>query len=55
METSPFIAKLIAADGFTDQKQFSTRQAAIAWLDGEGLATFEGEAERHMRSEGHRN
>jgi len=37
---------LIAADGCTDQKQFSTREAAIAWLDGDGVATFEGEVER---------
>jgi hypothetical protein len=41
-----FIAKLIAPDGFEDRKQFSTRQAAMNWLTGEGAKNFDGDIDR---------
>ena len=41
-----YLAKLIGPDGYEETKQFSTGQAARAWLDDEGLKTFDGDIER---------
>jgi hypothetical protein len=45
-ETGAFIAKLIAADGFTEQKHFRSGEAALAWLAGEGRENFDGDVEK---------
>jgi len=47
-----FIAKLIAEDGFKDEKRFSTREAAVSWLNGEGRKNFDGDIARAELWEG---
>jgi hypothetical protein len=42
----PFVAKLIAPDGYEDKKYFETEGAAIKWALGAGKDQFDGDVER---------
>jgi hypothetical protein len=42
----PFVAKLIAPDGYQDTKYFETEAAAIRWVLGEGKEKFDGDIQR---------
>jgi hypothetical protein len=42
----PFVAKLIASDGYEEKKYFETQAAAQSWALGEGKDSFDGDIER---------
>jgi hypothetical protein len=42
----PFVAKLIASDGYEDKKYFETKAAAENWVLDEGKEKFDGDVER---------
>jgi hypothetical protein len=42
----PFVAKLIASDGYEDKKYFETKGAAEKWILGEGKENFDGDVQR---------
>jgi hypothetical protein len=51
----PFVAKLIASDGYEERKYFETKAAAEKWILGEGKQKFDGDIERaeiHHASDG---
>ena len=51
----PFVAKLIASDGYEEKKYFESHAAAQAWALGDGKDGFDGDIERaeiHHASEG---
>jgi hypothetical protein len=46
MHPPPFIAKLVAPDGFEEKKHFETQAAAQKWAMGEGRQNFDGDIAR---------
>jgi hypothetical protein len=55
MKPPPFIAKLIAPDGFEEKKHFETQAAAQKWAMSEGRQKFDGDIARveiHHETEG---
>ncbi|SRR5882724_397128 len=42
----PFVAKLIASDGYEEKKYFETKAAAEKWVLGEGKEKFDGDVAR---------
>jgi hypothetical protein len=42
----PFVAKLIASDGYENKKYFETERDAIKWALGKGKDEFDGDVER---------
>ncbi len=42
----PFVAKLVASDGYEEKKYFETQIAAQKWALGEGKDGFDGDIER---------
>jgi hypothetical protein len=42
----PFVAKLIASDGYEEKKYFETKVAAEKWALGDGKVKFDGDIER---------
>jgi hypothetical protein len=55
MRLPPFVAKLIAPDGFEEKKYFETQAAVQKWAMGEGRQNFDGDVARveiHHQTEG---
>jgi hypothetical protein len=45
-EPRNLLAMIVGGNGQTSERRFSKRHSAIKWLEGEGVAAFEGKIER---------